>query len=455
MGSVDKADQCLEPYSYDRKSIAWFKKLGIHFWERMVLNAFLLYRGQNPEYKADYLTFSQSVAEGLIMDHSVAGKKILQDYYAAHPPRQQGGTNQPEDQPDNQNEDIPPAITEYHHLTKIPPTAKKQHPAKVCRQCSYEGEGRRETSRHCDVCPGKPGLHEGDCFNKYHMRMEAEAALVGSPLAHRTRSRQGRRGGRSNPVLQTAPQASRRPQAAHQASRRPQPAPRASRPPQPAPQPELASQPEPASQPELAPQAQPAPMSPSLSLVASPSQPAPLAGSALDIPFSSPGSSRPQRTPQRPPQRARRRAPTTPHKAPQRVPSTPRIPDAPTAVEMPDSSTTEVPGSSRPQRTPQRPMQRRRAPITPHKAPQMVPSVAETASSSGIQTKAPSQRTPSRRKRVPQSRECGPTRKRPRRLQLAKKYSDGSYQMTDISEQSDIDDPEYILQNLDDSDNDF
>ena len=54
MGSVDKADQCLEPYSYDRKSRAWFKKLGIHFFERMILNAFLLYRAKNPDYKGDY-----------------------------------------------------------------------------------------------------------------------------------------------------------------------------------------------------------------------------------------------------------------------------------------------------------------------------------------------------------------------------------------------------------------
>ena len=248
MGSVDKAHQCLEPYSYDRKSRAWFKKLGIHFFERMVLNAFLLYRAKNPDYKGDYLLFIQSVIEGLIMDHSVAGKKIIQDYYAAHPPRQQGGRNQPADQPDNQLEDEPPAITEYHQLTKIPFTTKK-NPAKVCRQCSYEKKGRKESSRHCLSCPDKPGLHEGDCFNKYHMRMEAEAAIVGSPLAHRTRSRQGRRGGRSNPVPHAAPQAARLLQPAPQASRPPQ----APRPSQSAPQ----AQPDPHAQPD--PQTQPAP----------------------------------------------------------------------------------------------------------------------------------------------------------------------------------------------------
>ena len=33
MGSVDKADQLLEPFSYDRKFIAWLKKVGIHFIE--------------------------------------------------------------------------------------------------------------------------------------------------------------------------------------------------------------------------------------------------------------------------------------------------------------------------------------------------------------------------------------------------------------------------------------
>ena len=44
MGSVDKADQLLEPYSYDRKFIAWLTKFWIHFIERMVLNAFFCIR---------------------------------------------------------------------------------------------------------------------------------------------------------------------------------------------------------------------------------------------------------------------------------------------------------------------------------------------------------------------------------------------------------------------------
>ena len=85
----------------------------------------------------------------------------------------------------------------------------------------------------------------------------------------------------------------------------------------------------------------------------------------------------------------------------------------------------------------------------------MAPPISAIESTSGFQTRTPSQIIPSRRKRAPQSRDFGPTKKKPRRLQLAKKYPDGSYQMTDISDQSDIDDPQYTLQDLDDSDDSF
>ena len=38
MGGVDKADQLLKYYRYDRRSLAWFKKLALHFIQRMCLN---------------------------------------------------------------------------------------------------------------------------------------------------------------------------------------------------------------------------------------------------------------------------------------------------------------------------------------------------------------------------------------------------------------------------------
>ena len=111
MGSVDKADQLLEPFSYDRKFIAWFKKVGIHFIERMVLNAFILHKSQQSEddkKKADYLFFIRDVAEGLISDHSRAGKQLIDAYKEAHPPRRAPAAQQDPQPPAAQLDPQPP-----------------------------------------------------------------------------------------------------------------------------------------------------------------------------------------------------------------------------------------------------------------------------------------------------------------------------------------------------------
>ena len=67
MGSVDKADQLLEPYSYEKKSLAWYKKLGLHFMHRALLNSQLVYKKQKGiAYKKHLLDFTSKVAEQLL-----------------------------------------------------------------------------------------------------------------------------------------------------------------------------------------------------------------------------------------------------------------------------------------------------------------------------------------------------------------------------------------------------
>ena len=86
MGSVDKADQVLEPYSWKRKSLAWFKKLGLHFLDRMMFNSFLVYANTHDEYKKDYVEFIRDVSDKLIRRYSPGGRAILEAYDAAHRP---------------------------------------------------------------------------------------------------------------------------------------------------------------------------------------------------------------------------------------------------------------------------------------------------------------------------------------------------------------------------------
>ncbi|XP_068238428.1 piggyBac transposable element-derived protein 4-like [Palaemon carinicauda] len=46
MGGVDKEDQLLEPIDPSRKSLAWFKKLGLHFIMLLMLDSFLLHKNK-------------------------------------------------------------------------------------------------------------------------------------------------------------------------------------------------------------------------------------------------------------------------------------------------------------------------------------------------------------------------------------------------------------------------
>ena len=87
MGSVDRADQLLKPYASGRKALAWFKKLGLHFIERMVLNSYMIYKSQHPDYKKDFMNYIHDIITGLIKKFSPGGKTLLLNHEKANPPR--------------------------------------------------------------------------------------------------------------------------------------------------------------------------------------------------------------------------------------------------------------------------------------------------------------------------------------------------------------------------------
>ena len=76
MSGVDKADQLLEPYDPSRKSLAWFKKLGLHFVTRMVLNSFLVYKNKVNK-KLKFRKYITSLVHRLIACYSKEGKAIF------------------------------------------------------------------------------------------------------------------------------------------------------------------------------------------------------------------------------------------------------------------------------------------------------------------------------------------------------------------------------------------
>ena len=123
MGSVDKADQLLQPYSPERKSLAWLKKLGIHFMHRALLNSYLVYKKQQgPDYKVDFLNFTIKVAKQIVSQHSEGAKDILQ-------------TALDENNNNRQSKVCKPKISPHHLVPSKKERGKRRGPQKRCLVC--------------------------------------------------------------------------------------------------------------------------------------------------------------------------------------------------------------------------------------------------------------------------------------------------------------------------------
>lgn len=136
MGGVDHQDQLNSYYPCDRKTLRWYKKLGIHFIQLMLMNSFMLYR----KFSRQNITFYDlriSVLEKLL---HVEGTRTPRE------PRQQT----------------------KHVLSKITAVNEKgETNRKRCRVCSQR-KVRKMTLYHCERCPQQPGLCVGECFDTFH-----------------------------------------------------------------------------------------------------------------------------------------------------------------------------------------------------------------------------------------------------------------------------------------------
>ena len=162
MGSVDKADQLLEPYAFERKSLAWFKKLGIHFIFRMLLNSHLAYKNRQPEYKKHFMDFILDVSRELLAHHNATAKDIIEKCKAQK--RQRPQKNIPKDEL-------------AHQWVTIGDRRQKR-----CRVCSKEGnyKKRKDTRKCCAGCEGQPGLCSKEHFLKWHTKNYQKAGSRGT-----------------------------------------------------------------------------------------------------------------------------------------------------------------------------------------------------------------------------------------------------------------------------------
>jgi len=137
MSGIDRQDQMLSYYPCERKTIRWYKKIGIHFFQLLLLNSYYIYV-ENVK-KCSLYDFRLSVITEL------AKCQI--------------------------NINVPPAlpskITNSHIPTKVAKNQKKNFYRKRCKVCHSKGI-RKTTIFYCSSCEGQPGLCLENCFEIYH-----------------------------------------------------------------------------------------------------------------------------------------------------------------------------------------------------------------------------------------------------------------------------------------------
>ena len=148
MGGVDVSDQYVSSYSFIRKSKKWWRKMFFWLLEVAVVNSFILYNlniERNQKSKLSHKKYRLQLIKSLVGD--VRNRE-----------RRKRGRPSISDEEERLN-------GKPHFIY-----ANEKSNSKDCAVCSNRKVkgGRRETVYYCKTCTRKPGLHPGECFEKYH-----------------------------------------------------------------------------------------------------------------------------------------------------------------------------------------------------------------------------------------------------------------------------------------------
>ena len=148
MNGVDMADQLGVYYTFQRKTLKWWRKVFFWLLEVTVVNSYILYKEAVTSPKP-HLTFRRSLVEALATR-----------WMTAAPPRPRPGRPRKRRHPE---EGDPQRLNGHLHLLD-----KLQKP-RDCVVCSKQGSGARyRTSYFCKSCEDHPTLHLHPCFERYY-----------------------------------------------------------------------------------------------------------------------------------------------------------------------------------------------------------------------------------------------------------------------------------------------
>ncbi|XP_046386123.1 piggyBac transposable element-derived protein 4-like [Ischnura elegans] len=140
MRGIDHGDQMLAYYPCEHKSVKWYKKLGIHIFQLIIINSYLLYQKYSGHKKTLY-EFRIELIRSLVG-------------------AQTGPTSRPST----------PKPPESHFPDFFPADGGNRRKQKRCRVCHTKGV-RKTVTTFCPDCPDEPGLCLRPCFIEYHGKM--------------------------------------------------------------------------------------------------------------------------------------------------------------------------------------------------------------------------------------------------------------------------------------------
>ena len=143
MSGIDRSDQMLSYNSALRKTLRWYKKVGVHMFEIFLTNAFYLYKTYVSQKEAMAINeFREIIVNNLV--------GVLKQPAHLRP------------------------VCDFHYLEVLPPTEKKKNPTRRCQYCN-KMKIRRESRYVCGYCEDRPPLCIDPCFRLYHSDIQVRA----------------------------------------------------------------------------------------------------------------------------------------------------------------------------------------------------------------------------------------------------------------------------------------
>ena len=146
MSGLDRSDQMLSYHSSLHKTVRWYKKVGVHILELLLVNAHYLYG----KYSGRARSMKINVFKEFIIKKLVGELKKAKGVHVR---------------------------ANFHYVTHIPPMEKKSNPSQECKHCSNKNDNPRRESRFlCAFCPTQPACVD-PCFRLWHQnRLEENSS---------------------------------------------------------------------------------------------------------------------------------------------------------------------------------------------------------------------------------------------------------------------------------------